>query len=95
MGRRIPDQVISSSATVGDFVAGLSTRLKEKPVNVTKKLARVKAAGYLPPNLKFSGKRMTKADNDEDLGRKKTIYSELLGRGLLIAKDETKPKAFR
>ncbi|KAJ5806392.1 uncharacterized protein N7503_003994 [Penicillium pulvis] len=95
MGRRIPDQVISSSATVGDFVAGLSTRLKEKPVNVTKKLAKVKAAGYLPPNLKFSGKRITKADHDEDLGRKKTIYSELLNRGLLISRDETKPKAFR
>ncbi|KAJ5752478.1 hypothetical protein N7520_009395 [Penicillium odoratum] len=93
MGRRIPDKTISSSSTIGEFVTGLSTRLKEKPVPVTKKLSKYKAAGHLPPNLKFSGKRLSKADNDEDLGRKKTIYSELYKRGLIISKDEKKPQA--
>ena len=87
LARRIPDKVISSSATVGDFVSALSTKLKEKPPNVIKVLAKHKVAGALPPNLKFSSARITRGDQDEDFGRKKAIYSELLSRGLVQPKE--------
>ncbi|KAJ5683093.1 hypothetical protein N7462_006258 [Penicillium macrosclerotiorum] len=82
LGRRIPDTTISSSSTVGDIITALSSRLKEKPVDVSKRLRRQKAAGWLPPNVQFSRRRATKADKDEDFGRKKEIYAELHRRGL-------------
>ncbi|KAJ5727139.1 hypothetical protein N7493_004959 [Penicillium malachiteum] len=93
MGRRIPDQVISSADSSAELVAALSTKLKEKPINVVKKLAKFEKAGYLPPNLKFSSKRLTKADHDEDVGRKKSIITELHRRHLILEKDENKPSS--
>lgn len=65
-------------------MAAMSTNLKEKPPNVARKLARRKAAGVLPPNIKFSGKRINKFTNDEDYGSKKVIQTELYNRGLVI-----------
>ncbi|KAJ5902319.1 hypothetical protein N7495_002847 [Penicillium taxi] len=82
MGRIIPDKIINSSTTVGDFVSALSNDLKEKPVNV----ANVLAKETLPHNIKFSAKRETRADRDEDLGRKKAITAELYERGLILPK---------
>ncbi|KAJ5729322.1 uncharacterized protein N7483_003830 [Penicillium malachiteum] len=88
LGRRIPDQVISSANSSADLVAGLSTKLKEKPINVVKKLAK---PATCPPNLKFTSKRLTKADHDEDVGRKKSIIAELHRRNLILEKDEHRP----
>ncbi|KAJ5915470.1 hypothetical protein N7466_011403 [Penicillium verhagenii] len=95
VGRRIPDKIISSSSTIGEFVSGLSTRLKEKPINVSRKLAKFNAAGYLPPNLKFTRRRLTKADTDEDLGRKKTISEEMYNKGLVFVQDKKAVKPGR
>ncbi|KAJ5147595.1 uncharacterized protein N7443_000815 [Penicillium atrosanguineum] len=85
-GRRIPDAAITSSTTVGEIIASLSTALKEKPINVSKKLARQASVGALPPNIQFSKKRLSKGDEDESLGRKKAIYTELIRRGLIVRK---------
>ncbi|KAJ5088257.1 hypothetical protein N7456_011873 [Penicillium angulare] len=95
IGRRIPDKIISSSNTTGEFVAGIDTRLKEKPINVTKKLAKRARAGVLPPNLQFSSKRISKADHDEAVGRKKAIISELYNRGLYVPQDKSKPSGLQ
>ncbi|KAJ5166647.1 uncharacterized protein N7482_005428 [Penicillium canariense] len=84
IGRRIPDKAITTSHTVGDILAGISSQLKEKPIQVTKELNKQAAAGALPANVKFSKKRLTKSQNDEDHGRKKAIVSEIYRRGLNI-----------
>lgn len=92
MGRRVPDKIITSAPTVGEFASSLSTKLKEKPPNVAKVLAKHEKRGNLPANIRFSSKRETRADHDEDLGRKKAITEELFNRGLIIPKQKRQKK---
>ncbi|KAJ6145314.1 hypothetical protein N7470_009209 [Penicillium chermesinum] len=84
--RRVPDKAISSSSSVAQFVAAMTTKMKEKPPNVIRKFARRKNAGVLPPNIQFSGKRINKNTEDEAYGRKKIIHAELYNRGLVLPK---------
>lgn len=83
IGRRIPDQIITSSATVNDVMMKLKAPLKEKPIDVARSLKRRKSVGKLPSNVQFTSTRISKGAKDEDLGRKKIIYAELSYRGLL------------
>lgn len=83
IGRRVPDQVITSSSTINDVIVALSSKLKEKPADVAKKLFKRKRAGKLPPNVQFAPVRITKGDKDEELGRKKAISAEFFSRGLV------------
>lgn len=84
-GRRISDKIISSSASVDEVILGLEPWLK-KPKNVGKTLAQRRKAGRLPPNVFVSTRRVSEGDNDEALGRKKTIHAELYNRGLVLPK---------
>lgn len=71
----------------------MSANLKEKPKNVTKCLSSALNAGLLPPNLAFHSSRISKADRDEDYGRKKVIYSEYIQRGLAVPHTRVKKRA--
>lgn len=64
----------------------VGVNLKERPVDVAKRLKRRKKAGKLPPNVQFAPVRITRGAKDEELGRKKAIYAELFHRGLLESK---------
>ncbi|CAI7604602.1 hypothetical protein N7533_008826 [Penicillium manginii] len=90
--RRIPDKAITSSNSIGELIVALSSRLKEKPKNVTKSLHSAWDAGLLPPNLAFQATRIRQSDRDEDAGRKKVIYSEYIKRGLITPKTNIKHK---
>lgn len=64
----------------------VGVNLKEKPVDVSKRLKRRKKSGKLPPNVQFAPVHITRGAKDEELGRKKAIYAELFHRGLLESK---------
>ncbi|KAJ5242434.1 uncharacterized protein N7469_000761 [Penicillium citrinum] len=91
--RRISDKAITSSNTIGELIVAMSANLKEKPKNVTKCLSSALNAGLLPPNLAFHSSRISKADRDEDYGRKKVIYSEYIQRGLAVPHTRVKKRA--
>ncbi|KAJ5082099.1 hypothetical protein N7532_011142 [Penicillium argentinense] len=90
IGRRIPDKFISASNTVDELIQALSSKLKEKPVDVNRRLSKQWAAGNLPPNLGFHSSRLSRGDRDEDFGRKKAIHAEYFERGLVFPREGKK-----
>lgn len=81
--RRVSDKSITSSKTIGHILSSLNAAAKKQPTNVTDLLAKQRVQGELPPNLHFQDSRISKFDKDEDLGRKKAIYSEFYRRGIV------------
>lgn len=89
-GHRIPGNIINSSATINEVFLGIEAMQKQKPKAMGKKLEQHRKAGKLPRNVFVTSTRLSKGDDDESLGRKKTIHAELYSRGLVHPKKSKK-----